>query len=63
MFSIEFFQSTGNNPSKTQVQNFVDENFDEEGSEFEEWEPSDWHEDIAAFNQIKVCLYLILEKS
>jgi hypothetical protein len=51
-----FLQETGNKPSKEQVQTFVDDNFDSEGSEFEDWEPSDWKPDIALLNNINVLL-------
>lgn len=30
-------------PSKEDIKTFVDSNFDKEGSEFEPWDPSDWH--------------------
>ena len=40
---------------------FVDNNFDSlpnddnpQGSEFEDWDPSDWNEDIPLFNLITV---------
>ena len=40
---------------------FVNDNFDPlphddnpQGSEFEDWEPNDWNEEIALFNSIKV---------
>lgn len=53
-----YLQETQNNPTKEQVQTFVDENFDPEGSEFEEWEPSDWNEDIKVLSHIKVNQFL-----
>ena len=48
------FQKTENNPSKNQIQTFVDDNFDSEGSEFEEWQPIDWNSEIDLFNKITV---------
>ena len=55
------FQETENNPNKEQVTVFVDNNFDPlpnddnpQGSEFEDWDPSDWNEDIPLFNLITV---------
>ena len=51
------FQVNENNPTKEQLENFVNDNFDPEASEFEEWEPSDWNEDIPVFNKITV-MYL-----
>lgn len=47
-------QATGGNPSKDDVQTFVDENFLEEGNEFTPWEPEDWHENPDILNRIKV---------
>ena len=44
-----------------QIEIFVNENFNEvpnnfnpQGSEFEEWEPQDWNENIPLFKMIKV---------
>ena len=55
------YQVTENNPTKKQVEAFVDDNFNEvpnnfdpQGSEFEEWKPSDWSEDIPLFDEITV---------
>ena len=53
----KIFQLNENNPTKEQLENFVNDNFDPEASEFEEWEPSDWNEDIPVFNKITV-MYL-----
>ena len=33
---------TGRQPSKDDVSTFVSENFQEPGSEFVQWQPSDW---------------------
>lgn len=38
----ELLNNTENNPSKEDLQFFIDEHFEDEGSEFETWEPSDW---------------------
>ena len=51
---IILFQKTENNPSKNEIQTFVDDNFDSEGSEFEEWQPIDWNSEIDLFNRITV---------
>lgn len=43
-----FFQlmiETQNQPTKEQLQTFVDTNFDAEGLEFQPWDPSDWISD------------------
>ena len=49
-----FFKATSENPSKERVQQFVDENFSEEGTEFEEWTPTDWIPEPAMLNKIQV---------
>ena len=63
------FQETENNPNKEQVSAFVDNNFDPlpnddnpQGSEFEDWDPSDWNEDIPLFNLITVNTKYFLNK-
>jgi len=55
----QLMQVTENNPTKKQIEAFVDDNFNEvpnnfdpQGSEFEEWKPSDWSEDIPLFDEI-----------
>ena len=53
-----FSQKTGNQPSKNLVQQFVDNNFDLEGSEFEDWEPKDWNAHIDLFDKITVSFAL-----
>lgn len=35
--------NTNGNPSKNDVAKFVEENFDEAGSEFEKFHPTDWN--------------------
>ncbi len=37
------------------MKTFVDDNFDEEGTEFAEWDPTDWKEDPAFLDDIQVC--------
>ena len=46
-------KQTSKNPSQEQVRQFVNENFDPEGSEFEPWQPLDWHTDINVLDQIQ----------
>ena len=53
-FVILLLQKTGNIPTREQVQNFVEANFNDEGSEFENWEPKDWNEHISLFDNISV---------
>ena len=36
---------TQNQPTKMQLQTFVDANFEAEGLEFQQWDPSDWTKD------------------
>ena len=36
------------------IKNFVDENFDTEGTEFDDWIPQDWKENIPVYQKIKV---------
>lgn len=40
----DMMNRTGSNPSNSDILNFVNENFDPEGSEFEDWSPTDWKE-------------------
>ena len=51
---IFLLQKTGNSPNREQIQNFVETNFHDEGSEFEIWEPNDWNEHISLFDNISV---------
>lgn len=39
----ELLQKTCNHPTVDDLKKFVEANFEPAGSEFEEWEPSDWH--------------------
>ena len=58
-YIFKTFQENENNPTQEQVETFVNENFDPEASEFEEWEPSDWNEDIPFFNKITVIYFCL----
>ncbi|XP_015513506.1 trehalase isoform X1 [Neodiprion lecontei] len=40
----EFMNSTGHAPTKTEIEVFVNNTFEAAGSEFEDWDPSDWTE-------------------
>lgn len=40
----EFQNRTNFNPTKEQIKEFVEANFEEPGQEFEDWKPDDWHE-------------------
>ncbi|XP_045456560.1 trehalase [Melitaea cinxia] len=44
---------TGSRPTKADIQEFVNQNFDPEGSEFEEWVPTDWKDNPAFLQRIK----------
>ena len=47
-------QSSGENElSKEDLQKFVDDNFLPPGSEFADWEPSDWKDEVELFSNIK----------
>ncbi|XP_077288553.1 trehalase-like isoform X2 [Arctopsyche grandis] len=39
-------------PSRSDIETFVNDNFDPEGSEFEDWVPSDWRQKPAFLNRI-----------
>lgn len=45
--------STGNNPSKNELVLFINEHFENEGSEFEPWDPTDWHGSPSFLNKIR----------
>ncbi|CAK9805141.1 unnamed protein product [Anthophora quadrimaculata] len=38
----EFMERVDNMPTRHQIEQFVNDTFDPEGSEFEEWDPADW---------------------
>lgn len=46
-------QRTDSRPTKADIQEFVNQNFDPEGSEFEEWTPTDWKNNPAFLQRIK----------
>jgi len=39
---LKFMKAHNNNPNKEQVTQFVEDNFNEPGDEFADWEPADW---------------------
>ena len=43
---------TGNQPTKEELQAFVDNNFEAEGLEFQIWNPSDWISDPPFLSQV-----------
>ena len=47
------------NPSPASVKKFVDNNFDLEGTEFDDWTPQDWTKDIPVYDSIQVIKSLI----
>lgn len=44
---------TDNTPTKAEIQNFVKENFDREGSEFQAWDPPDWKQSPSFLSKVK----------
>ncbi|XP_043283050.1 trehalase-like isoform X2 [Venturia canescens] len=48
-----FMNETDNNPSKNQTRKFVEANFEEPGSEFEDWIPMDWRKEPKFLRGIK----------
>ena len=50
---------SNNNPDRELIRDFVDQNFDEEGTEFEDWNPFDWQPDIDLYTMIRVKILLI----
>ncbi|XP_045488241.1 trehalase isoform X1 [Pieris rapae] len=49
----EMMNRTGSRPTKADISEFVKANFDPEGSEFEEWKPTDWKDNPAFLEKIK----------
>ncbi|XP_050685580.1 trehalase-like isoform X2 [Leptidea sinapis] len=49
----EMMNRTGSRPTKADIKEFVNQNFDPEGSEFEEWSPPDWKDNPAFLQRIK----------
>lgn len=48
----EWYNSHNRDPNTTQVAAWVKENFEEPGSEFELWEPTDWNEQPTFLSKI-----------
>lgn len=48
-----FMQSKNNAPNVTDIQNFVNDNFEDRGKEFVSWTPDDWHENPRFVNLIR----------
>ncbi|XP_047738979.1 trehalase-like [Hyalella azteca] len=53
----KLMDDTAGNPSKEQVQEFVEANFNEPGAEFENWSPDDWTESPAFLANISDAQY------
>lgn len=49
----EMMNRTGSHPTKADIQEFVNQNFDPEGSEFEDWRPTDWKDNPSFLKNIK----------
>lgn len=49
----DMMSRTDSNPTKADIQEFVNQNFDPEGSEFEDWRPSDWKHNPGFLAKIK----------
>ncbi|XP_055694077.1 trehalase isoform X1 [Lutzomyia longipalpis] len=49
----DFMAIHNNEPTREQIRNFVDENFEKEGSEFEPWTPTDWHQNPKFLDNIR----------
>ncbi|XP_055902770.1 trehalase-like [Eupeodes corollae] len=49
----QFMQKTNNSPNQTEVQNFVNDNFEDRGKEFVSWTPEDWIENPRFLNNIR----------
>jgi alpha,alpha-trehalase len=47
-----FMEKASNNPSKDEIQKWVEENFDKPGSELEIWKPTDYKENPEVLNKI-----------
>ncbi|XP_063697240.1 trehalase-like isoform X2 [Culicoides brevitarsis] len=48
-----FMQSTNEAPTKPEIKKWVEENFDQPGSEFEDWIPDDWKREPQFLERIK----------
>ncbi|XP_041983501.1 trehalase-like isoform X2 [Aricia agestis] len=49
----DMMRRTSRLPTKADIQEFVDQNFDPAGSEFEDWTPTDWKDNPAFLQRIK----------
>lgn len=49
----DFMAQTAENPSRSQIEKFVNDTFDPAGSEFEDWDPADWRTDPKFLKVIK----------
>lgn len=49
----QLMKNTNNSPSKTDLIEFINSNFESEGSEFEPWDPQDWIPNPRYLNKIK----------
>ncbi|XP_045507571.1 trehalase-like isoform X4 [Colias croceus] len=49
----QMMNRTGSRPTKADILEFVNQNFDPEGSEFEDWRPTDWKDNPAFLDRIK----------
>ncbi|XP_052753073.1 trehalase-like isoform X1 [Galleria mellonella] len=49
----QMMNRTGSHPTKADILEFVNDNFDPEGSEFEDWRPTDWKDSPAFLDRIK----------
>ena len=47
-------ESNKQRPDPASVREFVENNFNPEGTEFEDWNPQDWKETIPVYKTIKV---------
>ncbi|XP_050583012.1 trehalase-like isoform X5 [Bombus affinis] len=48
----EFMESVNQTPTRNQIEQFINNTFDQEGSEFEEWNPVDWTSQPKFLNKI-----------
>uniref|UniRef100_A0A1L8E1A3 Trehalase n=2 Tax=Nyssomyia neivai TaxID=330878 RepID=A0A1L8E1A3_9DIPT len=49
----DFMALHNNEPTRDQIRGFVEDNFDKEGSEFEPWTPTDWHQNPEFLNNVR----------
>lgn len=56
----QLMNQTQNQPTKEDIQTFVDTNFEAEGTEFQPWDPSDWIADppfLAGINNAELRIW------